>query len=208
MDTWQKILQLRTLVLSPSEDSPSYIKFANLCRKEKRFALSELVIQQLLSDQSKREGPVRASPGVVFAHLKLLWDNNEKVESLGFLANVCLSLARDLGLDDPPRVITGSKEEIDNIRKLLSRAYLKQGQWRQELQNEWEPAVIEEIAHCYHQAAKLAPQSYKAWHTWALFNFEIINYLNSIDDYRDEESRDQALRTRIIAALEGNCLLS
>lgn len=161
------------------------------------------MIQQLLNDQAKRDTPIRASPGVVFAHLKLLWDNNEKHESLGFLSNVCISLAHDLGLDDPRRTITGSKEEIDGIRKLLSRAYLKQGQWRQELQTEWNPDLIDEVVYCYHQAAKLAPQSYKAWHTWALCNFEIINYLENSDDDRDEETQAEALRTRILAAVEG-----
>lgn len=203
VDTWQRVLQLRSLVLSPSEDAPSYIKFANLCRKEGRWTLAESVIQHLLADQAKRDSSQRASPAVVFAHLRLIWDTGEKLESLGYLVNVCASLAHDIGLDDPRKIITGTVEEIDDVKRLLSRAYLKQGEWRQELQQEWTPELISEVMQCYHFATQLDPKWYKAWHTWALCNFEVINHLENVDDDRDEEIQRKSLLTHIIEALVG-----
>lgn len=205
VETWQKVLQLRSLVINPSEDAPSYIKFANLCRKERRWNLAESVIQQLLSDQSKPDAPIRASPAVVFTHLRLLWDTGDKEDSLRYLINVCTSLARDIGLDDPGRVITGNLEEVEEVRSLLSRAYLKQGEWRQELQPEWTSTSINEVVQCYQFATQLNPKWYKAWHTWALCNFEVINHLENIGDDRDEETQRKALLSHILAAVVGMC---
>jgi FKBP12-rapamycin complex-associated protein len=54
VEVWQRILQVRTLVLSPEEDSAMWIKFANLCRKNERMALAEKTINSLLSPERVR----------------------------------------------------------------------------------------------------------------------------------------------------------
>lgn len=59
MEVWQRILQVRTLVLNPEDDPIMWIKFANLCRKSDRMALAEKTINSLLS-------PERVSVTVVF----------------------------------------------------------------------------------------------------------------------------------------------
>ena len=45
---WQRILQVRALVLSPEDDPVMWIKFANLCRKSDRMFLAEKTINSLL----------------------------------------------------------------------------------------------------------------------------------------------------------------
>lgn len=199
-------MQLRTLVLSPSEDSVSWIKFANLCRKAGRYSLAEKALNNLLSDQASSDTQIRAPPAVVYAHLKLLWAIGDKNESLAYLTDVCANLSREIGLDDPRKTITGDREAIEDIRHLLARAYLKQGEWRQQLQPEWNPDVIDEVVHCYRVATQLDPRWYKAWHTWALCNFEVINYLERQDeqeDNRDEDAQARLLFAHILSAVEG-----
>src|ERR1700721_1975941 len=51
VDVWQRILQVRTLVLNPEDDPVVWIKFANLCRKSERMILSEKTINSLLSPE-------------------------------------------------------------------------------------------------------------------------------------------------------------
>ena len=51
VDVWQRILQVRALVLSPDDDPAMWIKFANLCRKSERMALAEKTINSLLSPE-------------------------------------------------------------------------------------------------------------------------------------------------------------
>ena len=46
VDTWQRILQLRSLVLSPTEDTDTWIEFAKICRQSDR---SELAVKTLTS---------------------------------------------------------------------------------------------------------------------------------------------------------------
>ena len=48
MEVWQRILQVRALVLSPEDDPVMWIKFANLCRKSDRMFLAEKTISSLL----------------------------------------------------------------------------------------------------------------------------------------------------------------
>jgi FKBP12-rapamycin complex-associated protein len=55
VETWQRILQVRALVLNPEDDPVMWIKFANLCRKSDRMALAEKTINSLLSPERVRE---------------------------------------------------------------------------------------------------------------------------------------------------------
>lgn len=48
VEDWQKILQVRSLVLSPQEDMRPWLKFASLCRKSGRLALSHKTLVRLL----------------------------------------------------------------------------------------------------------------------------------------------------------------
>ncbi len=54
VEVWQRILQVRTLVLSPDDDPAMWIKFANLCRKSERMLLAEKTINSLLSQERVR----------------------------------------------------------------------------------------------------------------------------------------------------------
>lgn len=47
VETWQRVLQVRTLVLQPDQDTPMWIKFANLARKSDRMRLAEKTIESL-----------------------------------------------------------------------------------------------------------------------------------------------------------------
>ena len=49
VEVWQRILQVRGLVISPSEDVAMWIKFANLCRKSGRPGSSLKILTSLLN---------------------------------------------------------------------------------------------------------------------------------------------------------------
>jgi hypothetical protein len=48
VEVWQRILQVRSLVLQPQDDPVMWIKFANLCRKSGRMQLADKTISSLL----------------------------------------------------------------------------------------------------------------------------------------------------------------
>lgn len=50
IDVWQRVLQLRGLVLDPDDDVDSWIKLANQCRKSGRIPLADKSLKLLLND--------------------------------------------------------------------------------------------------------------------------------------------------------------
>lgn len=58
---------------------------------------------------------------------------------------------------------------------LLARCYLKQGEWQVALKNgDWQHDHVDDVLSSYRAATHFNPTWYKAWHAWALANFEIV----------------------------------
>jgi hypothetical protein len=51
VEIWQRVLSVRSLVLTPTQDKEMWIKFANLCRKQDRLGLAEKTLNSLLGPQ-------------------------------------------------------------------------------------------------------------------------------------------------------------
>ncbi|KAG1065344.1 hypothetical protein G6F42_026846 [Rhizopus arrhizus] len=73
VEVWQRILRVRTMVISPQEDMEMWIKFANLCRKSGRFSLSEKTLRSLM--EADGDGSGTPHPKIVYAQLKHMWDS-------------------------------------------------------------------------------------------------------------------------------------
>jgi FKBP12-rapamycin complex-associated protein len=58
--------------------------------------------------------------------------------------------------------------------QLLARCYLKLGQWESAIIDQHTEASINKILGSLHHATQYDDKSYKAWHTWALMNFEAV----------------------------------
>ena len=82
VEDWQKILQVRSLVLSPQEDMQSWLKYSSLCRRSGRLALSHKTLVMLLgNDPSKQPDQLLPTtyPQVTFAYMKHMWREGQKV---------------------------------------------------------------------------------------------------------------------------------
>ena len=58
---------------------------------------------------------------------------------------------------------------------LQARCHLKAGLWLQEKDEQLNPQVFGTILHAYRNATQLDSKWYKAWHHWALFNFDVVS---------------------------------
>ena len=92
MEDWQRILQVRSLVLTQQEDLRGWIKFASICRKSGKLALSERTLLNLLENDlecneleplSTKYPQVKRGGGSCLLHLIIL---------------VCLSIVGYTGL--------------------------------------------------------------------------------------------------------------
>ncbi|EJD07323.1 atypical/PIKK/FRAP protein kinase [Fomitiporia mediterranea MF3/22] len=208
VEVWQRVLQVRTLVSQPEDDSAMWIKFANLCRKSDRMVLADKTINSLLcasTAQYKETAHVKAAPDVVYAQLKFMWANDAKEESYRYLQTFTSSLAHDLS--EAATAVAGRptvpKRKLEDMSKLLARCYYKQGQWQHALRkNVWSEDNIKDILQAYYFATHYDTTWYKAWHTWALANFEVVGYLENRTD-RADALPGTNLAIHVVQAVQG-----
>nr|WBK62802.1 target of rapamycin [Sogatella furcifera] len=174
VEDWQRIIQVRTLVVKPHEDMHTWLKYASLCRKSFRLNLSHKTLVMLLGmDPSQNpDKPLPTNyPQVTFAYTKHLWATGNKELAFSQLHSFVQQFLQQpvLAWAQPE----DAKHQQENNRRLLARCYLKLGQWQESLQgiNEQSiPAVLQ-----YYAASTEHDNSwYKAWHAWAYMNFETV----------------------------------
>ncbi|OWB72318.1 hypothetical protein B5S31_g2025 [[Candida] boidinii] len=178
VDIWQRMLKVRSLVIKPKDDMEMWIKFSNLCRKSSRLGLAERSLNSLLNDNLSNKAP----PHVVYAQLKYMWSRNQKQEALTHLIDFTSKLSKDLNLNESnvitqplPKVLPGGTEDAEPYTKLLARCYLKQGEWNIYLNTNWSKNDSSAILGSFLLATHFDKSWYKAWHNWALANFDVIS---------------------------------
>lgn len=62
---------------------------------------------------------------------------------------------------------------------------------------------MEDILHSYHLATHFDPTWYKAWHTWALANFEVIGYMETQTQNQTPEAQRKGLAGHVVQAVDG-----
>ncbi|THV05541.1 FAT-domain-containing protein [Dendrothele bispora CBS 962.96] len=210
VEVWQRILQVRTLVLKPEEAPQMWIKFANLCRKSERMVLAEKTIESLLStsptnDQGHHirvQQSQRAPPDVVYAHLKYIWVNGAREESLQYLRQFSAQVARDLQLENEHQRSGASKQRNEHLSRLLARCYFKLGEWQKQLSPDW-GSIVQDILNCYVRATRYDPEWYKAWHTWALANVDYVSLLESQSTDQGTHAPHPIVFNHAVQAIEG-----
>ena len=193
VDVWQRVLKVRSLVLTPRENMQMWIKFANLCRKNGRLALAEKTINSLLGEddadstvrrwrqrlpdvvqQQTSAGP----PHVIYTHLKLMWAKGEREDTLSYLRDFAQHLSSDLGLDTggPTNQELLGSPHLADYTHLLARCYFKLGEWQMAQHDDWGAEHVQDVLRCYMLSTRLDPKWYKGWHAWALANSEVVSH--------------------------------
>lgn len=194
VDIWSNFLQVRSLVLSPKEQSDISIKFANLCRKSGRLALCNSILNDLMDpiDSIDQTQKAIAPPTVIYAKIKYLWACDSHKEALDNLLILTSKMMADLGFDRS-NIITKVNFSTCNIpptelsfyKELLARCFVKQAKWMVHLEPSWRKSNPDKILSSYLLATYFDPLSYKAWHSWALANYEVIS--SKLSDMEDED---------------------
>ncbi|KAJ7026840.1 FAT domain-containing protein [Mycena alexandri] len=211
VEVWQRILQVRTLIINPEDDPVAFIKFANLCRKSDRMALAEKTINSLLTPdrlQHLREyNHTKAPPNVVYAQLKYMWAQGAREGSLAELRQFTVSLAKDLQAEEQEHAQRAGlpKQRINELSKLLARCYFKQGEWRVALDENWyrDENGLRDVLESYASATTYDGCWYKAWHTWAMANFDVISQIDTQAETQIRDVSGDRLAAHVIQSIEG-----
>lgn len=207
VEVWQRMLKVRALVISPTENMDMWIKFSNLCRKSGRIGLAEKSLNSLLPSNDM---VATVPPQVNYARLKFMWATGSQSDAIKHLMGFTESMSTDLraGLmngvgpnGQPPKQVM--QQMAENTR-LLARCYLKQGEWQVALNKNWagQPQNASMILDSYYKATQYHKNWYKAWHAWALANFEVISAIDIFENHNIEDL-PQELMSHIEPAVTG-----
>ncbi|WVQ75374.1 hypothetical protein IAR50_004994 [Cryptococcus sp. DSM 104548] len=189
VEVWQRILQVRSLVLKPNEDMDTWIEFADLCRTSDRLNLAEKTLASLVgfSYPSMEDTRGRAPPPIIFAYLRMIWAKNlqsgsreERFETLQHLREFTDQLTDDVGIgarDANGSLMLPDQKAYGSYTKLLAQCHVELGQWQAQVRENQASNDPTGILQDYSLATELDPEWYQAWHTWALANFQVITQL-------------------------------
>ncbi|KAL6013161.1 hypothetical protein ACLOJK_003653 [Asimina triloba] len=177
VEVWHALLVVRALVLPPTEDVETWLKFASLCRKSGRISQSRSTLVKLLQydpELSPASSSYRGPPEVMLAYLKYQWslgEDHKRKEAFSRLQD----LSRDLAcmgnlVPVTPAAASGSHTP------LLARVYRWLGVWQWALFPGLDDGSIQEILMAFRNATQCAQDWAKAWHTWALFNTAVMSH--------------------------------
>ncbi|KAL3538768.1 hypothetical protein ACH5RR_002134 [Cinchona calisaya] len=178
VEVWQALLAVRALVLPPTEDSETWIKFASLCRKNGRISQAKSTLTKLLQfdpETTPETVRVHGPPQVVLAYLKYQWslgEDHKRKEAFARLQDLAMDLTRTLNLQPASQTSSISNSNAP----LLARVYLEVGSWQWALSPGLDDDSIQEILSAFQNATHCASKWAKAWHKWALFNTAVMSH--------------------------------
>ncbi|OTA99371.1 hypothetical protein M426DRAFT_325170 [Hypoxylon sp. CI-4A] len=93
---------------------------------------------------------------------------------------------------------------IQDQAVLLAKCFLKQGEWQVSLnKHDWQNHNVQDILTSYSKATQYNPKWYKAWHAWALANFEIVQALAPSADRNTSRSDLSVIINHVVPAVQG-----
>ncbi|KAL8826647.1 MAG: hypothetical protein Q9170_007322 [Blastenia crenularia] len=99
-----------------------------------------------------------------------------------------------------------AKSSIDSsaIRTLLAKSYLKAGEWLTVMKNgDWTSDHVHDIITAYENATKNNKTWYKAWHAWALANFEVVTAITSQTNRETAVMPQEIIMAHVVPAVRG-----
>lgn len=96
------------------------------------------------------------------------------------------------------------KAELDEWRVLLARSYLKQGDWlTKKLDGNWQSETVQDVLQSFYSATRYNENWYKAWHAWALANFEVVTSMTAGGDRETVELPRETISEHVVPAIRG-----
>uniref|UniRef100_A0A5S6QLG6 Serine/threonine-protein kinase TOR n=1 Tax=Trichuris muris TaxID=70415 RepID=A0A5S6QLG6_TRIMR len=165
VEDWQRLLQVRSLVFEPHEMLETWIKYASLCRKSGKMAMSRRTLVSLLGvdpDLNETFTLPQDNPILSYAYCKQLHSEGREE----------LAIAQLKKLLDTSFKKQGPSLEV---LKLKAKCFVKLGMWTEASRVSGQP-VPANVMEYYKFAAEMDPETYKPWHALACANFNSLLY--------------------------------
>lgn len=159
-------------------------------------------------------------PEVMYAQLKYKWALGPQLKTLQRLQTFTMDLSSRLdafnnttamngqnGYLTPPdsTTLTGQpKRDTKATMKLLAKCYVKQGEWLSTLNyGDWGSDHVHDVIDAYARATSYNGNWYKAWHSWALANFEVVTAASAQAKKENTTVSEHAIVGYVVPAIKG-----
>ncbi|OHT01329.1 PIKK family atypical protein kinase [Tritrichomonas foetus] len=161
-DAWMKLIEIRSLLLSPAEHIDACLKMISTLRKERKWRLIDGYFNRLFSSIN--------SPKVILADVKIKWARGQQCEAISLIS--CFN-----------RHIDGESTEMDSLfegigepdTKLRARLLRIQGNMQYQICGS---ENLESVKECFKRSLKLNDLDYRSWAGLAYVSSRMINYFD------------------------------
>lgn len=207
-DAWMKLLEIRSLVMSPADHSESYLKMLSVLRKERRWKLIDVYCERFFSNTP--------SPAVLLVKLKILWSRGSKPRAVSILrsinqilqsrtldefkeiylsipqedvkfiqSSIGKSAASGSGLQNRPieEIYIQMQKTFGKIdQKFFGRLIRIQANWQYRLYtSKTSPAsTLIDISQLFEQSNKLVSNDYRTWAGWAYTSSRALSHFSDL----------------------------
>jgi len=181
-DVWQRILAVRSILLSRYEDLDAWLKFCKMCMKEDQIEICQRALESIKKD---------------FAKINI---TEEKIPpKIVLLSMQCDYVRNVMSLNDFVENVSKFLESKTEASDLKSRYYLKIGNYLKRNKENMSEESIKLILSYYERSTECDRDNYKAWHFLGLMNFEAVEYFQN----QTEKVNRNTLIPYITASLRG-----
>ncbi|XP_029434781.1 serine/threonine-protein kinase mTOR isoform X2 [Rhinatrema bivittatum] len=187
VEDWQRILMVQSLVVNPHEDMRTWLKYASLCGKSGRLALAHKTLVLLLGVDPSRQldHPLpMVHPQVTYAYMKHMWKSARKIDAFQHMQHFVQTMQQQA----QHAIAAEDQQHKQELHKLMARCFLKLGEWQLNLQGINE-STIPKVLQYYSAATEHDRNWYKAWHAWAVMNFEAALHYKHQNQIRDDKKK-------------------
>lgn len=177
-DTWTTMIEIRSLVLKPSDHISAYLKMLSVLRKERKWRLIDAYWDRFFFETS--------TINVLLAKLKILWAKGSKdlAEKLIKSANSIIKCEKEEEKEnlmnelDPEyqglfkKSFSSSKNVITDRQR--ARFYRLQAKWQFDLAK-GNLDQLQVVCKIYEESNKLKSDDFRTWSGWAYANIAILN---------------------------------
>jgi len=120
------------------------------------------------------------------------------------VVNGGLDLPTNYSFEQSREVSPDGQRSLQEQTSLLSKCYLRMGEWLIALnKDDWQHNHVQDILSNYSQATVYNPKWYKAWHAWALANFEVVQAMASRNEGQPSRIDRTVMVDHVVPAVRG-----
>ncbi|XP_042371332.1 serine/threonine-protein kinase mTOR-like, partial [Plectropomus leopardus] len=116
--------------------------------------------------------------------MKYMWKSARKIDAFQHMQHFVQGMQQQA----QHAIAAEDQQHKQELHKLMARCFLKLGEWQLSLQGINE-STIPKVLQYYSHSTEHDRNWYKAWHAWAVMNFEAVLHYKHQNQGRDEKKK-------------------